>query len=140
MRDSAGRIAATVNRMKPGEMLHVDAQEFMDAFPGGFFEGVRGLQGAIDRFLSSCIGSAYGSVRCEADILRPIVRISRHEEDGSADHSGFVYHVDPDRQWMFERVPGGWRRKPERRAEFLDEAALVPASGPGTNPTAKPTL
>lgn len=125
-------ISETVNRMRPGEALKVHAQELLDAYPGGFFDRGSSLQGAIDRFLSSCIGSAYGTVRCEADLLSPYVRISRHDEDGNADHCAFVYHVDPDRQWMFDRVPGGWQRRVEPEpSRVLGEAAQVLASGPG---------
>jgi hypothetical protein len=107
------QLAAQINRMAVGQCLRVSAQEVVDAFPPGLFESGGGLQGAVDRLLSKCIGSAYGTVRARIDPIRDAVTISRHEPDAGADLGTFVYHVDPDRQDMFNRVPGGWERRPD---------------------------
>lgn len=101
------------NHLKVGEAFKVDSRDMFDAYPARSpFEHGGGIQGAIDRFLSNVIGSAYGSIRCVIDPLNGRITISRHEPDAEAVHCGFVHHVDPDRQWMFDRVPGGWTRTP----------------------------
>lgn len=112
---SATAIAELVNSMKPGQQLVVSARDFLDAFGARSFApagSLYDLDRAIGVFLSGCIGSAYGTVRARVRMDPTLgVLISRHDEDGGADHSNFVYHVDADRQWMFDRVHDGWRRK-----------------------------
>ena len=99
----------TVNQLKPGLAVDVDDRQFYEAY-GGRASTVRQ---AISHFLSGCVGSAYGTIRADFFVDRnvPIVRITCHESDEGADHGGFMYHVDEDREWMFDRVPGGWRRR-----------------------------
>jgi hypothetical protein len=106
-------IGAQVNGLKPGECININTREFFDAFQDRSLYGDagRGMDGAISVFLSKCMGSAYGYVRAEARQDRPVVTISRHEGDPQASHQGFLHHVDADRKWMFDRVPGGWQRK-----------------------------
>ncbi len=124
-------IAEMVNSMSPGQCARVSAHEIMREYPTLGLYGGGGLQGAIDRFLSSCVGSAYGTVRCDVDLLEPVVRISVYDADPRADHGGVLYHVDSDRQWMFDRIPGGFQRRvtvgPEEEApEYMRD--LPPAT------------
>lgn len=106
----ANLIAQAANAMRPGQAMKFNRHEFNYAF--GPLASARGGT-PEDALLSKCIGSAYGTVRTFRNPLDGSVTITKHESDPGANHCGFVYHVDADRQWMFERVPNGWKRRPE---------------------------
>jgi len=104
MEKFARQLEQMIAEMKPGEALKYSKRSIQELFPAP------SLNASIDQLLSRCTGSAYGVVRILQGVEDFIV-ISKHEEDPHADQSGFVYHVDPDRQHLYIRVPGGWRRR-----------------------------
>lgn len=99
-----------VERMKPGECLNVHERELKEYFPGGYggFAGTTFKGTSEEEFLSACMGSAYGTVRIQSNHVGAYV-ISKHEADERED--GARYHVDADRQYLYERRADGlWIR------------------------------
>lgn len=81
--------------------MNVDGREFRDLFSCSFLS----IYGTPEqKFLGGMMGSAFGAWRVRKDPLKDVYVISRHEEGGPR-----VY-VDPDREWMFERLPDGTLR------------------------------
>jgi len=90
--------------MKPGEALRIHGPMFEEAFPVTEFSEFFGHGSSIDQFLEKMMGSTYGTWRCQKDIKGDWVYvITCHAPD--PDHK--VYHVSPDRRWMFNRLPDG---------------------------------
>lgn len=100
-------ISQQVNQMRVGQALKISREEF----EGYFHSDLRGYGTPRDALLSSCIGSAYGSVRVFQDPVTLDYTISRHEEDPNASHQSYLYHVDPDRQYLFTWDGRVWRRR-----------------------------
>ena len=84
--------------MKPGEAIRFSGWVFNEAFPCGFPSI---YNTPMEHFLSSMIGSAWGSFTIDRDFASGDYTIRRHEESDKR-----VY-VDPDRAYMFNKMPSG---------------------------------
>lgn len=89
-------------KLAEGDAFEVDAREFSWLFGGG---GILGGGKPEDSFLSSCIGSGCGRIRCRFDDAKGCYIVSKHPEDSRGD--GLRYHVDADRQFRYTRRPDG---------------------------------
>lgn len=98
MRRERDEIQAACYGMDVGQCLALDARKFRDAFPCGWPSIYETSEQA---FLSSMIGSMYGTFRVHIDDRCSIVTISRHAE------SKEIHYVDPDRAVYYDRKPNG---------------------------------
>lgn len=84
--------------MEPGQRCKVEAWLLEEAFPYGWPSIYRN---AREAFLSSRIGSAYGTWTCELELDARAYTIGRHEERDE------IVYVDPDREHLFKRLEDG---------------------------------
>ncbi len=86
-------------RMKVGEWLTFDMRAFNRAYPCGWTSIYETHEQA---FLSSMIGSMWGTYTVHYDGFKSAVTIKRHEEGER------VVYVDPDRAHHYRKTPDGY--------------------------------
>jgi hypothetical protein len=85
-------------RMSVTERIEIARHIFEDAFPCGFFSIYKNHEQA---FLSTMPGSGCGAYRVHRDPLNGNFIVSKHPESDKR------YYVDPDREYLFNRLPDG---------------------------------
>ena len=103
------KVLHLVSRMKPGQYVDIDAWEFQDAYPSGWPSI---YPSAREAFLSSQVGSGWGSVTCER-------HPKGHYTIGIHEPGDKRVYVDPDREDWFTKLPNG---------EYVPRAQAAPPS------------
>jgi hypothetical protein len=99
MKGSKAFIQAEVDKMKIGQRLVIPRHVFEDAFNDVGWPSIYNT--SIESFLSKQIGSAWGCIRCECDLMTGDYIISKHEESEKR------YYTDPDREYLYDRQHDG---------------------------------
>lgn len=92
--------------MRPGESREYKGSQFRRMFPAPtrLFWAPKAA-GPISQFLSLCMSSAWGTVRCVHDEARDVYIVSRHEQDIRPD--GKRYHVAFEQERYYRRGDDG---------------------------------
>jgi len=94
--------------MPVGHRICIDGRAFREAFGRqltSFHPLAPERAGPESDFLSGCIGSAYGRIRCRYDAFNDTYEVSKHEEQELRD--GARFHVDFDREHFYQKRPDG---------------------------------
>lgn len=91
-------VEEVLKKVKIGMCLEIEGYLLRRAFPCGWPSMYRNTEQA---FLSTRIGSAWGSWRIRRSLDRDSFIISHHEESTKR------YYVDPDQEWLYDRASDG---------------------------------
>ena len=86
------------SQLKEGQSVAIERRIFQDAYPCGFPSIYENPEQA---FLSSMMGSGCGVWRVNYNLESGNYIISKHPESDKR------YYVDPDRAYLFKRMPDG---------------------------------